>query len=112
MSKATIHLGVHNHLVMDGKCWEFVKETRRLNIEELDCTPNAKIFVISFSVSKTFLANYLFNDSSNGIVELFKGEQPKHIQNKFYELSSPNVCNLVVSFNDIQEVAILVTSLN
>ncbi len=98
MSKAVIHFGVHNHPVMDGKCWEFVEETRRLNIEELDCRPNAKTFVISFNVSKTFLMNYLFNDSSNGTVELLKGEQLKHIQNKLYELSSPNVCNLVASF--------------
>ncbi len=98
MSKIAIHLGVQNHPVMDGKCWESIKETRRLNIEELDCTLDAKIFVISFSVSKTFLADYLFNDSNNGIVELLKGEQLKHIENKFYELSSPNVCNLVASF--------------
>jgi hypothetical protein len=98
MSKITIHLGVHNHPVMDGKCWESIEETKRLNIEELDCTLDAKIFVISFNVSKTFLAKYLFDDSNNGIVELLKGEQLKHIENKFYELSSPNVCNLVAFF--------------
>jgi hypothetical protein len=96
MSKAVIHFGVHNHPVMDGKCWEFVEETRRLNIEELDCRPNAKTFVISFNVSKTFLMNYLFNDSSNGTVELLKGEQLKHIQNKLYELSSPMFVTLLL----------------
>jgi hypothetical protein len=59
MSKVAIHLDVHNHFVMDGKCWESIEETRRLNLKELDRTPDAKIFVISFSVNKTFLASYL-----------------------------------------------------
>jgi hypothetical protein len=36
--------------------------------------PNAKVFATSLSVNKTFLASYLFDDSSDGIVELFKGE--------------------------------------
>jgi hypothetical protein len=31
-------------------------------------------------------------------VELFKGEQLKHIQDKFYELNFPNVHNLVAFF--------------
>jgi len=35
---------------------------------------DAKIFSISFNANKTFLANYLLNDSSNGTMELFKGE--------------------------------------
>jgi hypothetical protein len=30
MSRTVIHLGVHNHLVVDGKCWELIEETRRL----------------------------------------------------------------------------------
>jgi hypothetical protein len=98
MSRMAIHLGVHNHFIMDGKCWESVEETRRLNINELDHTPNVKVFVISFSVSKTFLASYLLKDFSDGIVELFKGGQLKHIQDKLCELSSPNIYNLVVFF--------------
>ncbi len=30
MSKAVIHLGVHNHPIADGKCRKLVDETRRL----------------------------------------------------------------------------------
>jgi hypothetical protein len=56
MSKTIIHLGVHNHHVADGKCWELVEETRRLIAEEIDRTPNAKIFSISFNVSKTLVS--------------------------------------------------------
>jgi hypothetical protein len=86
-----IHLGVHNHPIANGKCKEFLDKTRRLIIEEAICTHDAKTSIISLNASNTFLARYLFNDCSNGIVELFKGEQLDHIQDKFYELSSPNV---------------------
>ncbi len=64
----------------------------------IDHMLNANIFFISFNVSKTFLMSYLLDESSDGIVELFKGEQLEHIYDKFYELSSPNICNLVISF--------------
>ncbi len=94
MSRMAIHLGVHNHLIMDGECQKFVEETKRLIIEEVDSTPNAKIFSISLSASKTFLASYLLDDSSDGIVELFKGEQLEHIQDNFCEFTSPNIYNL------------------
>ncbi len=59
---------------------------------------DAKTSSISLNANKTFSANHLLNGSSNGIVELFKGEQLEHIQDKLCELSSPNVCNLVASF--------------
>jgi hypothetical protein len=74
MSKTMIHLGVHNHHVADGKCRELVKETRRLIAKEVDCTLDAKISLIFFSASKTFFVSYLLNDSSNGTMELLKGE--------------------------------------
>ncbi len=73
MSRVTIHLGAHNHLVVDGKCCELIEETKRLIAEEVDRMLDAKIFSISFNASKT-LASYLFDDSGNGIVEFFKGE--------------------------------------
>jgi hypothetical protein len=79
MLRATIHLGVHNHLVANGKCRKSIKETKRLIVEEVDRTLDAKIFTISFNANKTFLVNYLLNDSSDGIVELLKGEELEHI---------------------------------
>jgi hypothetical protein len=39
MSREAIHLGVHNHSVMDGKYRELVKETKRLIVKEVDRTP-------------------------------------------------------------------------
>ncbi len=79
ISRAVIHLGVHKHHVVDGKCMESMNETRRLIIEEVDLTPNAKIFAILLCVSKTFLATHLFNENGDGLVKLLKGEQLKQI---------------------------------
>jgi hypothetical protein len=59
---------------------------------------DAKILAISLSANKTFLATHLFNDNGNGPMELVKGEQLKHIQDKFFELTLPNVHNLVAFF--------------
>ncbi len=70
-----IHLRVHNHPVEDGKCKESLEETRRLIVEEVDCTLNVNMFVIFLSADKTFLARHLLNDYNNGKVELLKGEQ-------------------------------------
>ncbi len=85
MSRVVIHLGVHNHFIANGKRRKLVEETR-LIVEEVDRMLDVKIFLISLSVSKTFLASYLFDDSSNGTMKLFKGEQLKHILDKFCEL--------------------------
>ncbi len=66
MSKTTIHLGVHNHPIADGKCRVFIKETRRLITEEVDHTPDVKISSISFNARKSFFVSYLLDDSKDG----------------------------------------------
>ncbi len=98
ISRVAIHLGVHKHPIADGMCKESMDETRSLIEEKVDYTPNVKIFVISLSVNKTFLARHLFDDCSDGTIELFNGEQLEHIKDKFCELNSLNICNLVASF--------------
>ncbi len=79
LSRVIIHLGVHNHLIADGKCRELLKETRRFIAEAVNCTPDVKMFAISLGAIKTFLARYLLDDCSDGKVELFKGEQLEQI---------------------------------
>ncbi len=98
ISKVTIHLGVHKHLVVDGKCRVSMDKIRRLNTKEVDYTLNAKISVIFLSANKTFLAKHLLDDSGNGMVELLHSEQLEQIQDNFSELSLPNVCNLTTFF--------------
>jgi hypothetical protein len=69
-----IHLGVHNHLIADGKCKESLEEIRKLIVEKVDRTTNTKMFVISLRANKTFLVKHVFDDCSDGKVELLKGE--------------------------------------
>jgi hypothetical protein len=74
-----IHLGVHKHPVVDGKCRDPLDEIRRLIVEEVNCTLDVKIFVISLHVSKTFLARHLPDDNGDGIIEVLDNEQLEHI---------------------------------
>ncbi len=98
ITKVIIHLWVHKHPMVDGKCREFVNETKRLVIEQVDRTLDVKIFAISLGDSKTFLAMHSLDDNGDGIVNLLNNEQLKQIQNKFLEMNSPNIHNLVVVF--------------
>jgi hypothetical protein len=68
--KVMIHLGLHKQLMVHGKCRVFMDETRRLITKEVDPTPDVNIFVISLSVSKTFLTTYIFNDSGDGLMNI------------------------------------------
>jgi hypothetical protein len=74
LSIVVIHLGVHNHPAADGECMESLEETKRLIVEEVNWTPDTKMFTISLSANKTFLARHLLNECSDGKVELLKGE--------------------------------------
>jgi hypothetical protein len=69
-----------------------------LIIAKVDHTLDAKIFAISLSANKTFLAKHLLDDSRDGMVKVLDGEQLEQIYDKFSELSLPNICNLVVFF--------------
>jgi hypothetical protein len=60
--------------MVDGKCKEFVVETKRSITEEVDHKPNVKISTISSSAKKTFLAKNLLDDSGDGMVELLHNE--------------------------------------
>ncbi len=93
-----VHLGVHNLPIANGKYRESLEETRRLIVEEVNHMPDAKMSIISLNVSKTFLVKHMLDDCNNGKMELLKGEQLEQIQDKFYELSFPNIHNLIGFF--------------
>jgi hypothetical protein len=59
---------------------------------------DVKTFAIFLSANKSFFYKHLFNDTSNGIVELLHGERLEHVQDIFIELNSSNIRNLVAFF--------------
>jgi hypothetical protein len=69
-----IHFGFHKCPMVDGKCREFVDETKSLIIEEVDRIPSAKIFMISLNANKTFVVKHLLDDNGNGTMEFLHGE--------------------------------------
>ncbi len=79
ISKTTIHLGVHKHLVVDGKHEESMDETRRLSTKEVDHMLDAQISRIFLNVDKTFLVKHLVDDSGDGTIELLHNEQLEQI---------------------------------
>jgi hypothetical protein len=95
ISRAVIHLGVHLHLVGDGRCRATMYESRKLIEKEVDWTLDAKTFAISLNTIKSFLAKHMFNKNNDDSLEVI-------ILNKFkiffLVLSSLNVWNLVASF--------------
>ncbi len=56
ISRVAIHLGVHKHYIVDGKCKESMDETKKVNH-----TLDVNIFAISLSASKTFLGRHLLD---------------------------------------------------
>jgi hypothetical protein len=54
-------------------------ETKRWIIKDINRTHDAKIFTISMSINKTFLARHLLDDSGNGTVELLDDEKLEQI---------------------------------
>ncbi len=112
-SKVVIHLhGVHKHLVANGKCKETMGETKRRIIEDIDRTHDAKIFVISMSVNKTFLARHLLDDSGDDRVELLDYEKLEQSEDLFFKLSLREFITSLFLSSIVQGVPILITTLN
>jgi hypothetical protein len=73
LSKDTIHLGTHSHLIVDRKRKESFQEMKNMVEDEVYRTPIPTNLAIILFMSKTFLFHHLFNeDGSKGPIELLK----------------------------------------
>jgi hypothetical protein len=61
MTRACIHLGMHNHPIYDGICWETLDTIFGLIVEEVSKTPTAKTSTIAMAANKGFLDKYLIH---------------------------------------------------
>jgi hypothetical protein len=59
---------------------------------------------IPLATSKTFLSKHLLNEDGEGLMEVLKGDKLHLMMDKFIALSSPNVYNLVASFEHWQGI--------
>jgi hypothetical protein len=89
--RATIHLGLHDHLVVEGCSRKVFEHVKSLVKEEASCTLGATASAIVLATSKTFLSEHLLNVDGQGLVEVLKGDKLHQVMDKFLALSSPNV---------------------
>jgi hypothetical protein len=61
ITRACIHLGMHNHPASDGVCREIIDTISSLVAQEVSKTPSAKNSAIAMAASKEFLDKYLIH---------------------------------------------------
>jgi hypothetical protein len=85
LSKANIHLGIHDHHVVDGMDNDTFQEITLLVQGKKSCTPDTKNNVIALAAKKTFLVRQLFNEDGDAPITM-----PKHGK---YDYTHEWVCN-------------------
>jgi hypothetical protein len=88
--RTTIHLGTHDHSVVEVHFREIFDQVKSLVEEEVPCTSWATVLAIVLVVSKTFLSKHLLNKDGKRPLEVFKGDKLHQVMDKFITLFSPN----------------------
>jgi hypothetical protein len=83
------------HMVGIESLW---KKQKWLIEEKVSRTPKCKNICNFLNHEQMFLVKHMFNEKNDGIVNILKGNQLKQIHEKFIELNSSNVCNMVSMF--------------
>jgi hypothetical protein len=61
-----IHLGTHDHLVVDGRCKEVINQVKALVHEKVSCTLSITSSTIALATSKMNLSQHLLNEDGEG----------------------------------------------
>jgi hypothetical protein len=93
-----IHLGTHDHLVVEGRCKEVINQVKALVHEKVSCTLSITSSTIALATSKMNLSQHLFNKDGEGLTKPLNGEKLHQVMDKFSTQCSPNVLNLFASF--------------
>jgi hypothetical protein len=75
MIQATIHLGLHNHLMVEGHSKKMFEQVKSLVEEEVSYTLGDVVSTITLATSKTFLLEHLPKEDGQGLVEVLKGDK-------------------------------------
>ena len=95
MTRACIHLGMHNHPIFDGICQETLDTISGLIAQEVSKTPTAKNSTNAMATSKEFLDKYLIY-SGPGPKKMLWGQELDNILDKFEHLSSLSLQNIII----------------
>jgi hypothetical protein len=91
LTSTSIHLGAHDHQVVEGHFREVMEQV--MVEEEESPTLVTIMLAIVLVASKTFLFEHLLNEDG----EVLKGDKLCQAMDKFILLFSPNVWNLIAS---------------
>ncbi len=73
--QATIHLGMHDHLVTKGCSRGVFEQVKFLVENKAFCTLGATMLAIVLATSKIFLSKHLLNKDGQGPMEVLKGDK-------------------------------------
>jgi hypothetical protein len=100
MTRACLHLGVHEHPVKVGKDQDIKERTRKLIEEQVKKTPKATNSAIIMEASKELVGELLIN-SDGAPVQKYALEELVPILEKCKYMSSPSIKNDVTALRYI-----------
>ena len=106
MTRACLHLGVHDHPVKVGEDQEIKKRMHQLIEEQVDRTPKATNSAIVMEASKELVSNLLINPIGAG-VQKFDLEELVPVLEECKYMSSPSFKNDVTAFKFIRRFGVM-----
>ena len=106
MTRAYLHLGVHDHPVKVGEDQEIKERTRQLIEEQVERTPKATNSAIVMEASKELVSDLLINPKGV-VVRKFDLEELVSVLEKCKYMSSPSIKNDVTAFKFIRRFGVM-----
>jgi hypothetical protein len=106
MTRACLHLGVHEHPVKVGEDQEIKERTRKLIEEQVKKTPKATNSAIVMEASKELVGELLI-DPKGAPVRKYDLEELVPILEKCKDMSSPSIKNDVTAFRYIRRFGVM-----
>jgi hypothetical protein len=106
MTRAYMHLGIHEHPVKVGEDQEIKKRTRKLIEEQVERTPKATNSAIVMEASKELVGELLINPDG-APVRKYDLEELVPVLKKCKYMSFPSIKNDVTTFRYIRRFGIM-----
>jgi seryl-tRNA synthetase len=106
MTRACLHLGIHEHPVKVGEDQEIKKRTHKLIEEQVERTPKATNSAIVMEASKELVGELLI-DLEGAPVRKYDLEELVPILEKCKYMSSPSIKNDVTAFRYIRRYEVM-----
>jgi hypothetical protein len=106
MTRACLHLGVHEHPIKAGEDQEIKERTRKLIEEQVERTPKATNSSIVMEASKEVVGKLLINPNG-ALVRKYDLEELVPVLEKCKYMSSPSIKNDVTTFRYIRRFGVM-----